>query len=136
MLGFWAAGDDNDATKYLFCRCAQYVCLKPIGVLISVDCSALKHGEWPKDLAACLMFFLAIPLGYLAYRYLRYSKKIAESRVVPPDTFFFSWGTKLFGSYTNSLSYLRFVVVSQAITMLLITAFFGYCGVELFKCPP
>jgi hypothetical protein len=81
------------------------------------------------------MFFLAIPLVYLAYRYLRSSRKIAESRIIPPDTFFFSWGPKLFGSFTNTLSYLRFVVISQAITMILIGAFLGYCGVELFKCP-
>jgi hypothetical protein len=117
-------------------RCTQCVSLKTVGVLITVDCSTFRHGEWPKDLAGCLMFFLAIPLVYLAYRYLRSNAKIAESRVVPPNTFFFSWGPKLFGSYTNSLGYLRFVVISQAISMILIAAFFCYCGVESFRCPP
>jgi hypothetical protein len=88
----------------------------------------------PKILAASVVFLLAVPFFYLGYRYLRYNAKIAESRVIPPDAFFFSWGPKLLGSYTNSIPYLRFVVISQGVFFVLLGGFFTYEGFITLGC--
>jgi hypothetical protein len=101
---------------------------------MEADCSIYRSGALPKILAASLGFLLAVPFFYLGYRYLRYNTKIAESRVVPPDAFFFSWGPKLFGSYTNSIPYLRFVVISQGIFFILLGSFFAYEGSATLRC--
>jgi hypothetical protein len=90
---------------------------------MEADCSIYRSGALPKILAASLGFLLAVPFFYLGYRYLRYNAKIAESRVIPPDTFFFSWGPKLFGSSTKTIPYLRFIVISQGIFFVFLGGF-------------
>ena len=100
-----------------------------------VDCGSIRSGIWPKVLSSGVTLALGLAIGYLGHHYLRFNKSIAAGRVVPPDTFFFGWSPRLFGSYTNSISYLRFVVISQGLACAAIAAFLILLAIDGLFCP-